>query len=98
MCAIVYLPTTSKSFVAISVWKDGASALTSHEYFPDTDGCTWAKDTWLSFDPERCKKNKKIGAWKKNSWKSFLRNAELIKYVFSPMKLMLVSVKNLLIE
>lgn len=51
-----YSPTTSKSLVAMSVWNDGASADTSQLYFPETIGCTWASDTWLSFDPERCNK------------------------------------------
>lgn len=73
-----YSPTTSKSLVAMSVWNDGASADTSQLYFPETDGCTWASDTWLSFDPERCNETKTkskqfyqkkiINRWSKNQW------------------------------
>lgn len=82
----LYSPTTSKSLVAISVWNDGASADTSQLYFPVTDGCTWANDTWLSFDPERWKKEntqmKKLSVtswncWSENREKCLLRKLKL---------------------
>lgn len=80
-----YSPTTSKSLEAMSVWNDGASADTSQLYFPETDGCTWASDTWLSFDPERCNETetkRKQFYTQKNSllkWKSMRKKNSTTK-------------------
>lgn len=51
-----HLPTTSKSPVTIFVWNDGASAETSHRYFPEFDGSTAVSKTLLAFDFAFCKK------------------------------------------
>lgn len=49
-----HLPTTCIWMWAVAVEKDGASAVTSHEKFPDNPKPTFRITTWLAFEIDAC--------------------------------------------
>lgn len=69
------LPTTSMSPETIIVWKEGKSAETSHENFPEVVGVTCERTNWLSFDDD---------CWKRQGsldFKEHLRGVNLTEVI-----------------